>query len=78
MAQRNKSDGFKPLSSGDRRFLMVSIEEEDREFARLPYALKILCENVARHHPEECDAFRFWLDGGDAPTRRYSFIRPAY
>jgi aconitate hydratase len=42
---------------------MLSIEDIDREFARLPYGLKILCENVARHHPEECDAFRAWLDG---------------
>ena len=52
---------------------MVSIEEEDREFARLPYALKILCENVARHHPEECDAFRFWLDGGGCTDAEVQF-----
>jgi aconitate hydratase len=53
---------------------MVSIEEREREFARLPYALKILCENVARHHPEECDAFRSWLNGSgftDAEVQFY-------
>ena len=62
MVQRNKSDGSKTLSLGDRRFLIVPIEDQDRGFSRLPYGLKILCENVARHHPKECDTFGSCLD----------------
>ena len=52
---------------------MVSIEGRDAEFVRLPYALKILCENVARHLPEECDAFRLWLEGGGSTDAEVQF-----
>ena len=73
MAPVNESDLFEPLPSRDRRLLMVSIEGKDPGFVRLPYALKILCENVARHHPEECDAFRSWLEGGGSTNAEVQF-----
>jgi aconitate hydratase len=73
MAKVNGSDLFKPLPSRDGRLLMVSIEGRDPGFVRLPYALKILCENVARHQPEECDAFRSWLEGGGSTDAEVQF-----
>jgi aconitase A len=52
---------------------MVSIEGRDAGFVRLPHVLKILCENVARHQPEECDAFRSWLEGGGSTDAEVHF-----
>jgi aconitate hydratase len=52
---------------------MVSIESRDPGFARLPYALKVLCENVARNQPEECDAFHSWLEGGGCTDAEVQF-----
>jgi aconitate hydratase len=52
---------------------MVSIESRDPGFVRLPYALKVLCENVARHQPEECEAFRSWLEGGGSTDAEVQF-----
>jgi aconitate hydratase len=73
MAPVNRSDLFKPLPSRDGHLLMVSIEGRDPGFVRLPYALKILCENIARHQPEECDAFRSWLEGGGSTDAEVQF-----
>src|SRR5260370_3626351 len=73
MAPVNGSDLFKPLPSRDGRLLMVSIEGRDPWFVRLPYALKILCQNVARHQPEECHEFRSWLEGGGSTDAEVQF-----
>ncbi len=57
-------DWIRPLAVAGERYRFVSITAANEEFSRLPYALKVLCENVARRSVEGVAAFESWLAGG--------------
>ena len=55
---------YSTLSVENTQYAFFSIADINDSFARLPYALKILAENVARHAPAGMGAFVDWLENG--------------
>lgn len=61
------------IEFGNTKYVIVNPTLADPDFARLPCALKVLAENVARCSPASLVSFQQWLDGSGRTDAEVEF-----